>query len=78
MSVPTCCCDARGAEREDDGTSVVSDETESPNVSFEEEEEDDDLADFFGAGRTVEPLGRDGMLERFRESQDRYFLFDDD
>ena len=70
-------------EREDDGTSVVSDETESPNVSFEEGgdegEEDDDLADFFGApGGAVEPLGRDGMLERFRESQDRYFLFDDD
>ncbi|PIL32991.1 hypothetical protein GSI_05109 [Ganoderma sinense ZZ0214-1] len=64
-------------EGEDDGTSVVSDETESFQASFEEEEEDDDLADFFGVPM-VEPLGRDGMLERFRESQDRYFLFDDD
>ncbi|KAI1784972.1 hypothetical protein LXA43DRAFT_1100822 [Ganoderma leucocontextum] len=66
---------------EDDGTSVVSDETGSFHASFEggeEGEDDDDLADFFGAGRAVESISRDGMLERFRESQDRYFLFEDD
>ena len=70
-------------EGEDDGTSVVSDEAESFHASFELEEEGEeenvgDLADLIGAGRAVEPLGREGMLESFHESQDRYFLFDDE